>query len=84
MGFESHCTPLGHILGSAQVRLEWRGYTVVVTGDCNLEAAMSHAKWQKLYSVTSWLLSLRLLYLFMRGRNRVRCLMKWLGGVCGV
>ena len=30
--------PAGHILGSAQVRLEWRGYTVVVTGDCNLEA----------------------------------------------
>ncbi len=33
--------PAGHILGSAQVRLEWRGYTVVVTGDCKLEADKS-------------------------------------------
>ena len=30
--------PAAHILGSAQVRLEWRCYTVVVTGDCKLEA----------------------------------------------
>ena len=29
--------PAGHILGSAQVRLEWNGYTAVVTGDCKLE-----------------------------------------------
>ena len=33
--------PAGHILGSAQVRLERRGYTAVVTGDYKLEADAS-------------------------------------------
>lgn len=38
--------PAGHILGSAQIRLEHRGYVVVVTGDYKLEADPTCTPWE--------------------------------------
>lgn len=38
--------PAGHMLGSAQVRLEYRGQVAVVTGDYKLEADSTCQAWQ--------------------------------------
>ncbi|HUP82542.1 MAG TPA: ligase-associated DNA damage response exonuclease [Pirellula sp.] len=38
--------PAGHILGSAQIRLEWRGYVACVTGDYKLGADPTCDPWE--------------------------------------
>ena len=38
--------PAGHILGSAQIRLEWRGYVICVTGDYKLGADPTCQSWE--------------------------------------
>jgi len=75
--------PAGHILGSAQVRLEWRGYTAVVTGDCKLEADESCevaeiVQCDQLVAESTFALPV------YAWQEQSQVLMKWLGGVCGV